>query len=350
MEQKKYKNGFVLGKFMPLHNGHMLLIVSAAEICENLTVLVCSLEREPIPGKLRYEWVKSFCNSISKNCNIKAIHMTEDLPQLPEEHKDFWDIWCNVIQRSTPDGLDAIFSSEDYGFELAERLDIKHELVDKERLKQPISGTEIRNNPYVNWKYIYPKARPYFMNRVYFLGPESTGKTTTSKLLSEKFETNWVPEYGRILYEKNNGHLDLMDFCEIVVKQREIENNLIQNSADTVIFCDTETITTKIFCELYYPGKSQLLNEFFDYHITKQLENKCHFFVMYPELTEAIQDGTRRFIEDDSRSKHYDKIISELNQWGVKYTILYGNYKDRISSVEEFININNYIYKQEEQL
>ena len=339
MEQKKYKNGLVLGKFMPLHNGHMLLISSAAKDCENLTVLVCSLKSEPIPGNLRYGWVKSFCsNSASK---INVVNITEELPQLPEEHPQFWDIWCDLIKKNCP-GIEAIFSSEDYGFELAKRLNIKHELVDKERIKQPVSGTAIRNNPFANWQYIYYKAKPYFMKRIYFLGPESTGKSTTSKLLADKFDVNWVPEYGRFLYEEKNGELEFMDFCEIVIKQRDIENKLTNNSQKPFILCDTDVITTKVFCELYYPEEFHKLDEFFDFHIKKQLENNCHFFIMYPDIIEAVQDGTRKFINYQARMKHYDMIVKELTKWDIPCTVLTGGHEHRIETIEEFIENSNF--------
>jgi NadR type nicotinamide-nucleotide adenylyltransferase len=337
MEQKlkKYKSGLVLGKFMPLHYGHMFLITSAAKGCEKLTVLACSLKTEPIPGHLRYSWVKSFCSSYNEK-NITAINITEELPQLPEEHPQFWEIWCDLIKKNCPD-IDVIYSSEDYGFELAKRLGISHELVDKERIKHPISGTEIRNNPYDNWKQMYQGARPYFINRIYFLGPESTGKTTTSKLLAEKFDVNWVPEYGRILFEKKEGNIDLMDFHEIVIKQREIENNLAERTQDKFIICDTETITTKIFCELYYPNECYKLSEFFDYHIKQQLVNKCHFFVMAPQGTKFVQDGTRTVVPEENRNIHLQKIIQELDKWGISYTILSGDYDYRTSIVEQYV-------------
>ncbi len=48
--EKKYKNGLTLGKYMPLHYGHMYLINTAAKGCDKLTVLACSIKSEPIPG------------------------------------------------------------------------------------------------------------------------------------------------------------------------------------------------------------------------------------------------------------------------------------------------------------
>ena len=346
--QKHYKNGLVLGKFLPPHMGHLHLISTAASGCKNLTVLACSLKSEPIPGNLRYEWVKSFCSKHNEK-NIKVKNITDELPQFPDEHPKFWDIWCNLIQDNCPD-IDVIYSSEDYGFELAKRLNIKHELVDKERIKFPISGTKIRENPYENWDFIYKGAKPYFMNRIYFLGPESTGKTTISELLAQKFKVNHVPEYGRILCEKKEGNIDLMDFFEIAIKQREIENNLTHRTNEQLIFCDTEIITTKIFCELYYPKEYQKLTEFFNYHIKQQITNgKCHFFVMEPKGADVVQDGTRMFISTQQRRMHFNKIINELKNWKLSYTILTGDYKNRISMVEKYIE-DILKYKEPEEI
>jgi len=48
----------VLGKFMPLHKGHQHLIDTARLHSQLVTILVCSLSSEPIPGELRYKWMK----------------------------------------------------------------------------------------------------------------------------------------------------------------------------------------------------------------------------------------------------------------------------------------------------
>lgn len=48
--------GLVLGKFMPYHAGHAHLIRTARASVDELTVLVCSIAREPIDGVLRHHW------------------------------------------------------------------------------------------------------------------------------------------------------------------------------------------------------------------------------------------------------------------------------------------------------
>ena len=66
------KRGLVLGKFLPLHKGHIELVNFARQRCDELTVLICSTTSEPIPGLIRLGWIEGFY----KNDNqIKPVHV-----------------------------------------------------------------------------------------------------------------------------------------------------------------------------------------------------------------------------------------------------------------------------------
>jgi HTH-type transcriptional repressor of NAD biosynthesis genes len=51
------KTGLVLGKFLPLHKGHMALVDFALRHCDQLIVLLCSSPFEIIPGTVRKQWL-----------------------------------------------------------------------------------------------------------------------------------------------------------------------------------------------------------------------------------------------------------------------------------------------------
>src|SRR5688500_16522986 len=95
METKKYKHGFTLGKFMPPHAGHLHLINEARKQVEKLTVLVCSLEKEPIPGALRFSWMQQ----LFPGPDVEIVHVTDEVPSYPHEHPDFWLIWTKLLKR-----------------------------------------------------------------------------------------------------------------------------------------------------------------------------------------------------------------------------------------------------------
>lgn len=165
-------HGFLLGKFMPLTRGHMHLIETASQQCETVTVLVCTLESEPIAGALRYHWMRTTCPA------VRAIHFTEPLPSYPHEHPDFWDLWREAIRRTVPQPIEVVFTSEDYGDRLATELGARHVCVDKARHTVPISGTLARSDParhahllapVVAGFYAQPPARQAWLERAWRL-------------------------------------------------------------------------------------------------------------------------------------------------------------------------------------
>jgi HTH-type transcriptional repressor of NAD biosynthesis genes len=153
---KKYKNGFVLGKFMPLHAGHIFLIETAQASSERLTILLCSQPDDPIPGILRFEWLeKQFPYA-------NVVHHPKPLPR-DQANPLFWDLWRRSIQEHCPgQSFDAVFSSEAYGPRLAEALKARHVEVDLPRAAFPVSGTDIRTDPKAFQQYIPEIVRPYY--------------------------------------------------------------------------------------------------------------------------------------------------------------------------------------------
>ena len=75
----KPKRGFVLGKFMPPHAGHVYLCDFGRAYVDELTILVCSLPDDPIPGELRHQWMKEMFPA------TRVLHCPEIVPQAPED-------------------------------------------------------------------------------------------------------------------------------------------------------------------------------------------------------------------------------------------------------------------------
>ena len=58
IESQYVGHGLAFGKFMPPTNGHLHFLEFARKSCRKLTIIVCSLDDEPIPGEIRYKWMK----------------------------------------------------------------------------------------------------------------------------------------------------------------------------------------------------------------------------------------------------------------------------------------------------
>jgi HTH-type transcriptional repressor of NAD biosynthesis genes len=258
-DYQKFSTGMILGKFMPPHRGHQHLIDYARKLTRRLTVLVCSLKSEPIPGHIRFEWMKELYP------DLNIVHVTDENPSEPHEHPEFWKIWIDTIRRRMPTSPDAVFTSESYGDELARRLGARHVLVDLSRERVPVSATKIRANPFEHWSYIPDCVRPYFVKRVAVIGAESTGKTTLARNLAEHYKTVWVPEYAREYLDNKNAHCELSDIPHIAKGQMESESRLARRS-NRVMFCDTDLMTTTVWSDHYFGQCPEWIKQAADEH------------------------------------------------------------------------------------
>ncbi|GGG30630.1 AAA family ATPase [Hymenobacter glacieicola] len=90
------------------------------------------------------------------------------------------------------------------------------------------------------------------MLRVALTGPESTGKTTLSRLLAEHYHTVWAPEYARHYLEERGPNYTLADLEEIARGQLEAEATAAAAAARLgrpILFCDTDLLVIKIWSE-----------------------------------------------------------------------------------------------------
>ncbi len=251
--QAHFRHGLVFGKFMPLHEGHLHLLRFAASSCQRLTVLVCSLPEEPIPGAIRYEWVKAALPAAN------VIHVSDILPQEPMEHPKFWSIWRETVHQYTDhEEIDAFFASEEYGWRMAQELGCEFVPVNRERTLVPTSGTAIRTNPVRAWEMLSPQAKSYYVQRVRIVGPESTGKSTLTKQLAAHFQTAYADEYARRLLDEYVAHgvrvpgeVRFEDLSMIARGQRATEEAMAER-AERVLFCDTDLWTTVYWSKFYH--------------------------------------------------------------------------------------------------
>jgi len=306
--------GLVLGKFLPYHAGHAHLIHTARASVDELVVLVCSLERDPIPGATRFGWVRDS----HPDCHV--VHVVEEVPQAPEESADFWPIWTDLIARHAGD-VTTVFTSESYGDELARRVGATHVTVDPQRLTVPISGTEIRGDPLRHWDYIPPVVRPYYALRVAILGTESTGKTTISERLAEWFGTVMVPEYGRPYCEVRPAMtLTLPDFEAIAWGQATWEDEAALG-ANRVLICDTDLHTTATWSDLTVGARPAWLTD------AARARHYDLIVVLDHQNTPWVDDGLR--VLSGRRAEHTQRLRDELDAAGRRYVFVGGDFAQR---------------------
>lgn len=317
LTEKKIGSGLVFGKFMPLHLGHVLLLRFAEQSCHRLTIVVCSVASEPIPGHVRFQWVKQ----LFPKANV--INHCAELPQEPSDDcPEFWNLWKESLERHCPgEEFEALFGSEDYGWKMAEVMGISYIPVNRTRNLVPVSGTAIRNNPLRYWQYLPNVVRAYFVKRVAIVGPESSGKTTLARILADRLATVHVDEYARRLleeYVKNRGYapgeVRRDDIATIARGQIATEDALIEQ-ATRVIITDTELLTT-VYWSKYYFGACPSWVE----HEAGRRGYDL-YLLLSPEMP-WIADAQRPMPDIEERRRFFSWWQEELKRRGRRFVVV----------------------------
>ena len=312
--------GFLLGKFMPPHTGHVFLCDFARNACQSLTILVCSLPDDPIPGELRHRWMRE----LFPDCDVRWCD--EILPQEPADHPDFWAIWSDVVARygGSPD---VIFASEPYGLQLAGEVGAVFWPVDIGRQARPVSGTAVRADPFGRWKDIPSVVRPWFVRRVCLFGPESTGKTTLAVRLADRFETICVPEYGRTYTETFGVDLGPDDLLKIAQGQLAA-TRAASRQANRIQIEDTDPLLTAVWSEMLTGQRAAWFDTF---------DAFADLYLLCDTDAPWVDDGTRYFPDPKDRTRFSTLCEAELRQRGVRHVLLSGDWATREAKAVEAI-------------
>lgn len=320
------KVGITIGKFMPLHKGHELMLDFGAAMMDKLYVVVSGTEQDEIPLIKRYNWVKEYT---AKYHNVAVIYHTDNSPtpsNIDENgtvlDKDFQKYWKQEFSRIAPDATHFV-SSDAYGKTMANLLNIEWLPVDPKREMVNISATAIRNDPVTFFDYISDVAKPHYTKKIAIVGPESSGKSTMTKQLAEHFNGAIVTEYGRTLSEVKE--LNKEDFLTIMRGQQVLVD--IATKKATVVFVDTEAYTTYLFSKIY-------LDEYAE-NINGKYQEIDHYIVLSPDV-EWIDDGTRVLPNQKDREQFFNDILNLLKADKKSYTVINGkDYSSRYKQAME---------------
>jgi len=333
---KRYRRGLAVGKFSPLHRGHMHLIGSALDACDEVLVISYTKpEFARCDTGARESWLAAFFPQARRLVVDDAVlaeafrrgetdrHVTVPPNDAPADvHREFCAWLCWTLGGGA---VDAVFTSEDYGdgfaavltTALSKRLERSHQVdhvcVDLARQAVPVSGTRVRADPAAWRDFLDPLVYADFVDRVCILGGESSGKTTLVTALAAALGATAVPEVGRTRWEEKGGQFVFEDMRAIAEDQVALEIALAQEACGPLI-CDGSALTTVFYSQDGY-GKV-------DPAVTRLAARRyTHTFVCAPDFP-FVQDGTRR--DAAFRQRQHDWFLRTLDSERVPYTVLHG--------------------------
>ncbi len=315
------QNGLVLGKFMPLHNGHLALIDFALKQCEKLYILVCANDSiEPIPGLLRLQWVQQ---TFGQHPNIEICYTAEKIPYTSYSSRHISKLWATFIKSKFPD-LSVFISSEKYGNYVAEYLGIRHQIFDEARMIIPVSATQIREKPLTYWNFIPQAVKPFFVKKICICGTESTGKSILTEKLATSFNTCFVPEMAREIPKKSED-FTVEDLYEVARLQAQEINRKVE-AAHKIIFCDTGLDATKVYGSYFFGATPQ-----FEYWIEEA--NQFDLYLLLSGDVPYVQDGTR--LPENKRNEMHHLHYQHLKSKDIHLEIITGDWEQRFNQAKD---------------
>ena len=318
----RYARGLVIGKFCPLHRGHQIVIDTAQAACDHVTVMTwANPEPDDMPVGVRERWLRTLYPDVE----ILAFASSE------APHDDAPDTEQRAFTRSQlPAPVDAVFTSERYGPGLAEVLGCAHVAVDPNRQRVPISGTTLRADVHANRHQLDPRVYAHFVELVVAYGAESSGKSTLTQSLAEAFETEFVEEYGRTLWEARGGDLPLEDYVEIVEGHRQLEEAALLK-ANRYLFVDTNAITTQQYAFFFHgtcpPRVIELANDCRDRYDVSLL---CAPDFPFQQDPTRVHPQVQQYMDGAIRN---DLTIREI-----PYTVVSGGLDARVDQVRRLLS------------
>jgi HTH-type transcriptional regulator, transcriptional repressor of NAD biosynthesis genes len=152
---------------------------------------------------------------------------------------------------------------------------------------------------------------------VCFYGPESTGKSFMAKKMAAYYQTEFVPEVAREVVSSNNFTLD------DIIKIARAQNDRVKEkskSANKFLFCDTDLITTQIYCRHYLKSVPPILFE-----LEREIVYDQYF--LFDVDVPWVADGMRDL--GDRRKEMFEIFKSELDQRKINYYNVFGPWIQR---------------------
>lgn len=310
--------GFVLGKFLPPHGGHVALCRAAEAMCDQLTILVCWLPDDPIPGEQRLHWMRELFPK------SRVVGHDKVVPQYPHESADFWPIWRAIVSDAHPEAIDMLFAGEDYGAELAAQVGGKFVPLGGRIIQEDmaglggLAGSQILQDPAKHWQHLPVPVRRDMGKSVVLHGIESTGKSTLAAALAERLGTCWVPEYGRshcVVHGTDLGPADLT----LIASAQQAMIRAAREWSGAVLPCDTDWLMTAAWNRMLFGepmgGERYPLADL--------------YLHLAPD-TAFVDDGLRMFGAPDERRKFDALCREELEAAGASWVEISGPWDTRL--------------------
>ena len=156
---------------------------------------------------------------------------------------------------------------------------------------------------------------------VCLFGPESTGKTTLAGELARKFDTVFVPEFGRYYCEALGNECDADDLRAIASGQKALEDAALRK-AKTILLLDTDRVMTSVWADVLLGHRTADLDA---------VERPADLYLLADVDVPFQHDAVRYFPDQAERQRFLERCRRELEKRRLAFVLVHGDERARLA-------------------
>ncbi|MBP1960911.1 AAA family ATPase [Paenibacillus aceris] len=319
------KLGLTLGKFAPLHKGHQFMIETALQEVDELIVVIYETTVTSIPLHIRANWIRKLYSTVRV---IEAWDGPDGYSN-DREHEIREEQY--ILGLLNGEQVTHFYSSEFYGEHMSIALSAADRRVDEARERVPISATVVRSDPYKYREFVSDIVYRDLITKVVFVGAMSTGKSTITEALAQRYRTTFASEFGRDYWTEHqvDRRIGLEAFDEIADGHIKREEQALLK-ANRYLFVDTNAITTYMFAMDYHGRAPELLTRI-------ALENAQRYDLFFLCDDDIPYDDTWDRSGAQKRHIFHKQIIADLKERRIQFITLRGSLEERMRKVDDVL-------------
>ncbi len=180
------------------------------------------------------------------------------------------------------------------------------------------------------------------VKKIVIIGPESTGKSTLTRLLSAHYETLWCPEYAREYLLTNGTAYTYEQLGDIAQGQLYLEEKYLQDvlaaRTSPFLFIDTDMYVMKVWCEFVFESCHQFI-------LDNIVARPADLYLLCNIDLPWIKDELREYPDLETREVLYHMYRDILINQAVPWVDIKGNYSERLNLAIK--TIDHHFFKSE---
>lgn len=169
------------------------------------------------------------------------------------------------------------------------------------------------------------------IKKIAIVGPESTGKSTLTKLLAKHYNTLWVAEFARYYCAALTGPCTMQDEINMFHGQVALEESVLAMADKDFILCDTTFLTVKIWSDEMLGETPQL--------VLDALQERTYDLYLLLDIDLPWQEDPLR--DFPHMREHFMNIwLKELNDLNANYVLINGideRLNNAITAIDTFL-------------